>query len=85
MVEGEATSYTIVINPPGSDRSFLHCAGVNWTFCADDVRPELLVGSRVFHFGYPPLMPAMYEDGGAELGRMFARMHAAGPATSLDL
>ena len=85
VVEGEATSYTIVINPPGSDRSFLHCAGVNRTFCADDVHPELLVGSRVFHFGYPPLMPAMYEDGGAELGRMFARVHEAGPATSLDL
>jgi sugar/nucleoside kinase (ribokinase family) len=85
VAEDEDTSYTIVINPPGFDRSFLHCAGVNRTFCADDVRPELLAGSRVFHFGYPPLMPAMYADGGAQLGRMFARVHEAGPATSLDL
>jgi len=85
VAEGEDTSYTIVINPPGFDRSFLHCAGVNRTFCADDVRSELLAGSRVFHFGYPPLMPAMYVDGGAQLGRMFARVHEAGPATSLDL
>ena len=81
----EDTSYTIVINPPGLDRSFLHCAGVNRTFCADDVRPELLAGSRVFHFGYPPLMPAMYANGGAQLARMFARVHETGPATSLDL
>jgi sugar/nucleoside kinase (ribokinase family) len=85
VAEGEDTSYTIVINPPGFDRSFLHCAGVNRTFCADDVRPERLAGSRVFHFGYPPLMPAMYADGGAELRRVFARVHEAGPATSLDL
>jgi sugar/nucleoside kinase (ribokinase family) len=85
VVEGEPTSYTIVINPPGFDRSFLHCSGVNQTFRAEDVRPELLAGSRVFHFGYPPLMPAMYADGGAELRRLFARVHEAGPATSLDL
>lgn len=85
VAEDEDTSYTIVISPPGFDRSFLHCAGVNRTFCADDVRPELLAGSRVFHFGYPPLMPAMYADGGTQLGRMFARVHEAGPATSLDL
>ena len=85
VTEGEDTSYTIVINPPGFDRSFLHCAGANRTFCADDVRPELLAGSRVFHFGYPPLMPAMYADGGVQLGRLFARVHETGPATSLDL
>ena len=85
VVEGEVTSYTIVINPPGFDRSFLHCAGVNQTFSADDVHPELVAGSRMFHFGYPPLMPAMYADGGAELRRLFARVHQAGPATSLDL
>ncbi len=85
VADGQDTSYTIVINPPGFDRSFLHCAGVNRTFRADDVRSELLAGSRVFHFGYPPLMPAMYADGGAQLGRMFARVHEAGPATSLDL
>jgi sugar/nucleoside kinase (ribokinase family) len=85
VAENEDTSYTIVINPPGFDRSFLHCAGVNRTFCADDVRPERLAGSRVFHFGYPPLMPAMYANGGEQLGRMFARVHETGSATSLDL
>jgi sugar/nucleoside kinase (ribokinase family) len=80
-----ATSYTIVINPPGVDRSFLHCAGVNESFCAEDVKPQSLVGSRVFHFGYPPLMPRMYAQGGAELSLMFAQVREAGPATSLDL
>ena len=81
----DATSYTIVFNPPGVDRSFLHCPGANQTFSADDVRYDLLAGVRVFHFGYPPLMREMYADGGAQLRRLFERVHAAGPATSLDL
>ncbi len=83
---GEATSYTIVINPPGVDRSFLHCPGANQWFSSQDLPYEKLVGIRVFHFGYPPLMPRMYADGGAELGAMFARVREdCGAATSLDM
>ena len=36
----EPTSYTIVVTPPGEDRSFLHCSGANQTFCAEDVPYE---------------------------------------------
>jgi sugar/nucleoside kinase (ribokinase family) len=82
---GEVTSYTIAISPPGVDRTFLHCPGANLTFCADDVRDEVLDGPRVFHFGYPPLMREMYLADGEQLRRLFERVHAAGPATSLDL
>lgn len=81
----ESTSYTIVISPPGVDRSFLHCPGANQTFSAQDVPYERLVGVRVFHFGYPPLMPRMYADGGAQLRAMFARVGETGAATALDL
>jgi len=81
----EATSYTIVISPPGVDRSFLHHAGANETFGAGDVPYERLAPARVFHFGYPPLMAAMYADRGAALAEMFARVREAGLATSLDL
>ena len=42
---GDVTSYTIVINPPGDDRSFLHCPGANQSFSAQDVRDELLAGT----------------------------------------
>lgn len=85
VTPGEATSYSIVISPPGVDRSFLHCPGANDTFSADDVRPEDLTGARLLHFGYPPLMRRMYADGGAELRRMFAAAREAGVTTSLDL
>ena len=85
VAPGEATSYSLVISPPGVDRSFLHCPGANDTFTARDVRVERLRGARLLHFGYPPIMRRMCEDDGAELRRMFAAVHAAGMLTSLDL
>jgi sugar/nucleoside kinase (ribokinase family) len=85
VAPGEATSYSIVISPPGVDRSFLHCTGANDGFTNDDVRDEVLAAARVFHFGYPPLMRAMIADGGTELQRLFTRARDAGATTSLDL
>jgi len=81
---GSATSYTLVINPPGVDRMFIHCPGANATFCADDIDYELVGRAGVFHFGYPPLMRRMFSDGGAQLVEIFRRAKAAGVTTSLD-
>jgi sugar/nucleoside kinase (ribokinase family) len=81
----QATSYSIVISPPGVDRSFLHCPGANDSFTADDVGSDQLSRARLFHFGYPPIMRAMYRDGGVELERLFERVRAAGVVTSLDM
>src|SRR3954453_4168360 len=50
VAPGEATSYSIVISPPGVDRSFLHCPGANDTFTAEDVPDEALAGARIVHF-----------------------------------
>lgn len=85
VAAGETTSYTVVINPPQVDRVFLHCTGANDTFTAADVREEELQGARLFHFGYPPLMRRMYEDGGAELERLLGFVRSRGLAVSLDL
>jgi len=81
----EHTSYSLVINPPNVDRIFLHCPGANDTLCADDIRPEALSGARLFHFGYPPLMRRMYEDSGAELARLLARVKRSGLTATLDM
>ena len=81
----EATSYTIVINPPERDRAYLHCSGANETFGAADVRDQHLAGARLFHFGYPPLMPRMYADGGDELRELFDHAGRAGLVTALDM
>ncbi len=85
QVPGETTSYSVVINIPGRDRSFLHCPGANETFVADDVNYEQLGEARLFHLGYPPLMRSTYEGGGTELIEIYRRVKELGVTTSLDM
>jgi sugar/nucleoside kinase (ribokinase family) len=85
IVEGEVSSYTVVLNPPGVDRIFLHCPGANDTFTDDDVSDEVLEGASLFHFGYPPLMKQIWSDGGVRLERLLGRARARGAMTSLDM
>ncbi len=85
VAHGEPSSYTIVINPPGVDRTFLHCPGTNNTFGPEDLPVELLAETRLLHLGYPPLMRRMYADGGEELAALLCRAKAAGATTSLDM
>ncbi len=85
VAPGQASSYSIVISPPGSDRVFLHCTGTNDTFAADDIKYDALPAARLFHFGYPPLMKRMYGDDGSQLETIFRRIKARGMTTSLDM
>ena len=85
VVPQETSSYTVVINPPHIDRIFLHCAGANHTFGADDVRYDVLAKARLFHFGYPPLLGRMYAHSGQEMIDMFRRAKETGVTTSLDM
>ena len=64
---------------------FLHHAGANERFTEADVPDGLLAGAGLLHFGYPPMMPLMYREGGAALARLFRRARARGLATSLDM
>jgi len=82
---GEHSSYTIVINPPGIDRAFLHCPGANDTFGADDIPFSELGAARLFHFGYPPLMRRMFQNDGRELETVLRRVKERGLTTSLDM
>ena len=79
------TSYSIVIAPPGTDRIFLHNPGANNTFRARDLDFAKIARADFFHFGYPPIMRHMYEDGGAELAEIFRRVKELGLTTSLDM
>jgi len=81
---GETTSYSVVINPPGVDRTFLHCPGANDRFGAADVALDW-AGVRALHFGYPPLMERIAANDGAELAALFAGARAQGVTTSLDM
>lgn len=85
IVGDDPSSYTLVINPPGIDRMFLHCPGANETFGAADVDLEKVARARIFHFGYPPIVRRMYLDGGAELVALMRAVRRLGVTTSLDM
>lgn len=85
VAPGESSSYTIVISPEGTDRAFMHSAGANHSFGADDVPYDRLREARLFHFGYPPYIRRMYQNDGAELIAMYAQAKATGVLTSLDM
>ncbi len=85
VVDGEHTSYTIALAPPGLDRVFLHHPGSNDTFGADDVPYEKLDDATLFHLGYPPLMRRMYLDDGMELEQTLRRARERGVTVSLDM
>lgn len=85
VADGARTSYSVVVAIPGSDRFFLHDPGANDTFRFSDLDFEAVRDSALFHFGYPPIMRTMYENGGSELLRIFREVDAAGVMTSLDL
>jgi len=85
VIEGENSSYSVVISPPGYDRIFLHHTGTNDTFESKDVDSSKLEGVRLFHFGYPPLMHKMYTNDGSELESLLRKVKSLGITTSLDL
>ncbi len=85
IAPGEASSYTIVLNPPGVDRCFLHCPGTNDTFVAGDLALDRIADARMLHFGYPTLMAGIFADGGEGLATRFRQVGQQGTLVSLDI
>ncbi len=82
---GEPSSYSVVLAPGGADRTFLHCTGTNSTFNAESVDYDLLRGTKLFHLGYPPLLPGLLVNDGEGLSEIFRRVKALGVVTSMDM
>ena len=76
-----STSYSLVVEPTGVDRSFWHHTGANLAFTGECA----VTATRLLHYGYPSLTPAMCADAGEPIVRLFGRAHRRGVATSLDL
>ncbi len=85
VVPGQATSYTVVLAPPGVDRIFLHNPGANGTFCANDIDYARLQAAAAFHLGYPPLLARMFENCGDSLVSIYREAKQRGVTTSLDM
>jgi len=82
IVDRKGTSYSLVLQPDGADRTIWHYAGANALFDESLVDPS---DERILHVGYPPLLRGMLADNGERLRRMFARARQAGVTTSLDM
>ncbi len=100
-LDGRGTSYTIVVDVPGRDRTFWHHLGANAAFDGTGVIDRIEAAARssgtvaasegtgardaILHLGYPTHLPALYADGGKALIRLVDAAGAAGATVSLDI
>lgn len=84
-INSSGTAYGIVLAPPGMDRVFLEDPGCNRVFAADDIDYRITGKSRLFHFGYPPLMDSLWQNGAQQLVEIFERVRSQGTVISLDM
>lgn len=88
-VSDAATSYSLVLSPPGGDRTFLHHPGCNDGFGGPELRAAWNHHGGddvdVLHFGYPPIMQSTFEDGGAALADAFSQVRESNTWVSLDM
>ncbi len=84
ITEKAGTASGIVIAPSGIDRIFLESPGCSKVFDINFIDFEAVLQSRLFHFGYPPLLRQFYLDSGNQLVSMFSRIQEMGVVTSLD-
>lgn len=83
--DSDSSSYSVVLSPQRVDRIFLHNPGTNAAFNADSIDYSVTEHARLFHLGYPPILPRLYANDGQELVKIFARLKAQGAVTSLDM
>ena len=82
IVPGATTSYSIVVQPPGTDRAFWHHVGANASF---DGRQVDVAAAPLLHVGYLPLLPRLTARAGAGLVRLFQEARSAAVTTSIDM
>ncbi len=82
--KGGSSSYTLVLNPPNHDRTFIHNPGCNDSFKALDIDLNQLGSAKLFYFGYPSLMKAIREDPAA-FAALYADAKTRGFTTCLDM
>ena len=83
--QDESSSYSIVLNPPGVDRCFLHHTGTNDSLVAADIDTAAASAGRIFHFGYPTLLAGTFQDGGQGLAEKLQEIQRSGVITCLDM
>src|SRR5665647_1682988 len=81
-INEEGTAFGLVIAPPGVDRIFLESPGCSQLFDISYINFDAVAQSRLFHFGYPPLLKQFYLNAGSQLLDMFSSIQGMGVVTS---
>ncbi|NLB25059.1 MAG: carbohydrate kinase family protein [Bacteroidales bacterium] len=82
--KSSGTAFSIVLAPPGIDRIFLESPGCNRIFDMSHIDFEAVANSKLFHFGYPPLLRQFYLNDGQQMAEMYSKVQNMGVLTSLD-
>lgn len=85
VVPAAASPYTIVIEPMDHDRTLLTHTGVYSQYSVESVDLDLVAGCKLFHLGYPTLLPRLFTDEGAGLLDLLRAVKDLGVATSIDM
>ena len=85
IVPGKASPYTVVIEPQNHDRTLLTHTGVYNDYDLDSIDLDLVADTKVFHMGYPTLLPRLYGDEGAGLLTLLRAIKDMGVITSIDM
>lgn len=80
-----ASAYTIVIEPGNHDRTLLTHTGVYNDFGLSNIDLGLAADCKLFHLGYPTLLPRLYENDGAGFLELARTIKDLGPVTSVDM
>ncbi|MBL7735407.1 MAG: carbohydrate kinase family protein [Chitinophagaceae bacterium] len=83
-VKDKGTAFGLVIAPPAVDRIFLESPGCSELFDLCHIDYDAVSDSRIFHFGYPPLLQKFYRQKGKQLVSLFKKVSEMGTVTSLD-
>ncbi len=85
VVPGAASPYTVVIEPQNHDRTLLTHTGVYNHYGLDTIDLDRVASCKIFHLGYPTLMPRLFKEDGAELLAILQAVKALGVITSIDM
>jgi sugar/nucleoside kinase (ribokinase family) len=81
----QPSGYTIVLTPQNADRIFLHNPGSSATFSSTDLDFSLIGKAKLFHLGYPPVLPRLIVHDGEEIENLYREAKATGVVTSMDM
>ena len=85
VVAGAASPYTVVIEPQDHDRTLLTNTGVYSDYDLDNIDLDRVAAAKLFHLGYPTLLPRLYENDGDGFLALLRAVKDAGVAISIDM